>query len=363
MIEMLPAGAAGLNHRERFVLTACQARGRTGWSLEDKVAFLRQPQAYPDEAPEIIAVQTHMSWVFLAGQIACKLKKPVRYNSLDFRSRESRHHSCEEEVRLNRRLAPEVYLGTVPLTEEADGILALDGIGEPVDWLVKMRRLPEGRMLDRAIRGGTVKTRELRIVAGLLAKFFANAVPVAMPPPEYRRRLANAVTGYRRTLADPSWGLPARSIQMVTATLRKVLMGQAPLFDRRVRRGRIREGHGDLRADHVYLGPKAAVIDCLEFNRDFRIQDSADELSFLAIECEVLGAPGAGKAILETCCDRLGDQPSPDLIAFYKVLRAMMRARLAVLHLADGSPGEPGHWRGRAKTYLALAEQYARQLR
>ena len=205
---------------------------------------------------------------------------------------------------------------------------------------------------------GVVKTRELRIVAGLLARFYADAVPVAMPPAEYRRRLADSVTASRRTLADPSRGLPVRSVEMVTATLRKVVMGQAPLFDRRIRRGRIRDGHGDLRTEHVFLGPKAAVIDCLEFDRDLRIQDSADELSFLAIECEVLGAPGGGKVVLETCCDRLGDEPPPELIAFYKARRAMMRASSAILQPA----GDSMHWRGRAETYLALAEQYARQL-
>ncbi len=342
-------------------MTASQAPERTGRNLEEKVAFLRQPQVYPDESVKVTAVETHMSWVFLTRQLAYKLKKPVRDDVLDFRSLDSRRRNCEEEVRLNRRLAPEVYLGSVPLTEEADGVLAVDGIGEPVDWLVRMRRLPAERMLDRAIRAGGVKTRELRIVAGLLARFFTDAVPVAMPPAEYRRRLANAVTANRRILADPSREMPVRSVETVTATLRKVVMGQAPLFDRRIRRGRIREGHGDLRAEHVFLGPKAAVIDCLEFNRDFRIQDSADELSFLAIECEVLGSPGAGKVILETCCDRLGDEPPPELITFYKARRAMMRASSAILHPANGSAGDSAYWRGRAETYLALAEQYARQ--
>ena len=343
-------------------MTANQAPGWNGPDLMEKVAVLRQPQAYGDEPVEVTALETRMSWVFLVGQTAYKLRKPVRHDVFDFRRLESRRRNCEEEVRLNRRLAPEVYLATVPLTEETDGTLAVNGTGVPVDWLVKMRRLPAQRMLDRAIRSGTVKTRELRIVAGLLAKFFAQAVPVAMPPREYRRRLANAITANRRKLADPSCGIQGRSVEMVTATLRKVVMGQAPLFDRRIRRGRIREGHGDLRAGHVFLGPKAAVIGCLEFNRDLRIRDSADELSALAVECEVIGGPGAGKVILETCCDRLGDEPSPELIAFYKALHATMRAGSAILDPVLGIPGDAAGSRGRAEAYLALAGQYARQL-
>ena len=338
------------------------AAGCSDRDLEEKVAFLGRPQAYPGEPPGVAAVETHMSWVFLTERFAYKLKKPVRYDFLDFRSLESRRGSCEEEIRLNGRLAPGVYLGVVPLTADESGTLAIDGSGRPVDWLVRMRRLPAERMLDRAIRPGEVKTRDLRAVALLLSRFFADAVPVAMPPAEYRRRLASAVTGNRRALSVPDFGLQRQAVERVTGALRKTLMGSAPLFDTRVRRGRIREGHGDLRAEHVFLGPKAAVIDCIEFNRDFRIQDSADELSFLAMECEMLGSPGAGKVILESCCGRLGDEPPPELIAFYKAFRAMMRARLAVLHLEDKELRNPDFWRSRAAAYLELAGKYAREL-
>jgi aminoglycoside phosphotransferase family enzyme len=356
-----PEGATDRN-RQEGVSMARQAAERADPDLEAKVAFLRQPQAYGDEAAEVDAVETALSWVFLTGQFAYKLKKPIRHDFLDFGSPEARRHYCEEEVRLNGRLAPEVYLGAVPVTETAGGALAVDGGGVPVDWLVKMRRLPADRMLDRAIRTGGVKTRELRIVAGLLVQFFRASMPVAVPPADYRRRLADAVTTSRRTLAIPSSGLPVRSVERTTATLRKFVMGQASLFDKRVRRGRIRDGHGDLRAEHVFLGPKAAVIDCLEYDRESRMLDSADELSLLAVECEILGSPGAGKVILESCCGRLGDAPQPELIAFYKARRAMICARSAILRTDDAHGGDPLYWRGQAETYLALAARYARQI-
>lgn len=330
--------------------------------LEEKVAFLGQPGVYSGDADAVTALETHMSWIFLAGRQAFKLKKPVRYDFLDYRSLDDRRVHCEQELQLNSRLAPEVYQDTISLTREPSGALAIGGVGNPVDWLVRMQRLPANRMLDRAIRAGAVKTRELQVVARLLAGFFRDAVPVAMPPAEYRRRIADSVTGFRRSLATPEWNMPGRTVERVTAALRKTLMGNAPLFDGRVRRGRIREGHGDLRAEHVFLGPKAAVIDCLEFNRDFRIQDSVDELSLLSVECEMLGSPGAGKVILETCCERLGDEATPELIAFYKTFRAMMRANLSILHLADPEPRDAAHWRERAESYLTLAEHYALKL-
>jgi len=344
---------------------ARRAAERIDPDIEAIVAFLRRPQAHADaagESGEVTAVETALSWVFLTPRFAYKLKKPIRCDSFDFGSPESRRHHCEEEVRLNARLAPEIYLGAVPVTASAGGALAIDGAGPPVDWLVKMRRLPADRMLDRAIRAGDVKTRELRIIAGVLVQFFRAAMPVAVPPAEYRRRLADAVTASRRDLTDPSSGLPVRSVERVTATLRKFVMGQASLLDKRVRRGRIRDGHGDLRAGHVFLGPKAAVIGCLEHDRESRMLDSADELSLLAIECEINGSPGTGKLLLESCCSRLGDAPAPELVDFYKARQAMMRAKSAIRRAAEGHDGDPSRWRGRAETCLDLAARYARQI-
>jgi len=331
--------------------------------LADKVALLRRPDAYPDAPTHVDAVETHMSWVFLTDLSAYKLKKPVRYDFLDFRSLEARRRSCHDEVRLNRRLAPKIYIAAVPLVLDDGGALHIAGEGETVDWLVWMHRLPSERMLDRAILAGAVAAEDLQAVARLLADFFAQAVRVAVSPSELRRRLAEAIGQNRQALDAPEFELPAATIGAVCDTLGKMLMDDAPLFDRRVRDGCVVEGHGDLRPEHVYLGPEPAVIDCLEFNRDFRILDWADELAYLAMECERLGSPGAGMAILESCCRELDDGPPPALIHFYKAYRALLRAKLAILHLRDEDVREPEKWRPRTLEYLRLAESYAGRLR
>jgi aminoglycoside phosphotransferase family enzyme len=314
-------------------------------SLAEKVAFLSLPAAYPNAAPHVEAIETHMSWVFLTEMFAHKLKKPVCYEFLDFRSLEARRRNCEEEVRLNHRLAPTVYIGAVPLVIDVERELKLDGKGTIVDWLVRMRRLPSERMLDSAILHDTVQDDELQGVARLLADFYKNAIRVTIPPPEYRRRLSDAVT---TDICD---------------TLHETLANNASLFDSRVQHRHVLEGHGDLRPEHVFLGPNPAVIDCLEFNREFRTLDWADELAFLAMECERLGSPEPGKVILETCCKELDDRPPAALIHFYKAHRAHLRAKLSILHLCDEDVHDPEMWRLRAMEYLGLANAYAGRLR
>jgi aminoglycoside phosphotransferase family enzyme len=332
-------------------------------TLAEKVAFLSLPAAYPDATMRVEVVETHMSWVFLTELLAHKLKKPVRYEFLDFRSLEARRRNCEEEVRLNRRLAPKVYIGAVPLVVDAGRELQLGGKGEIVDWLVRMRRLPSERMLDRAILQDTVQDKDLRGVARLLAGFYKNAIRVAIPPPKYRRRLSDAVTENGRALLTPEFDLPADVVTDVCDMLRETLIDSSPLFDSRVQHRHVVEGHGDLRPEHVYLGPDPVVIDCLEFHRDFRILDWADELAFLAMECERLGSPDSGKVILEACCRELDDRPPAALIHFYKAHRALLRAKLTILHLKDEEVRDPEKWRLRAMEYIGLASAYTGRLR
>ena len=163
-------------------------------STAEKVAFLGSPEAYPYRPHRVDVTETNMSWVFIAGDRVYKLKKPVRYPFLDFRTLAAREANCREEVRLNRRLAPDDF-GVVPLTKKrADG-LALDGRGEVVDWLVEMRRLPEGLMLDRAILEHTVERDrgDLRIdaVASLLIAFYRACPPADIAPSTYVERFAH----------------------------------------------------------------------------------------------------------------------------------------------------------------------------
>jgi aminoglycoside phosphotransferase family enzyme len=324
-------------------------------SIEQKVAFLSRPEIYPTPTRRVETKETHMAWVFLTDTQAWKLKKPVRYDYLDFSTPGARRKDCEAEVRLNRRLAEDVYYGVAPLTMNPRGDLELDGTGEAIDWLVKMRRLPAARFLDRAIADRTVSDAEARKVGALLARFYRQALPVAMTAPEYRKRLTDDIRANRRELAKPEYDLPVDLLESITRAQLEFPQRKPELFDDRVRAGKIIEAHGDLRPEHICLEREPVIIDCLEFNRDFRILDTASELAFLALECERLGAARVGELILETCLAQTGDRPPVPLLVFYQSYHACLRAKIAIWHLKDHQVANRAKWTDRARQYLNLA--------
>jgi len=331
-------------------------------SLADKVAFLRQPGSYPEPTRAVEAIETHMSWVFLTDAHAYKLKKPVRYDYLDFSTLEARRIDCDEELRLNRRLAPEVYLAVVPLMLDANGCLNLQH-GQPVEWLVQMRRLPAERMLDSAIRRRAVAEGEVRGLARRLAAFYAGVAPEPISAEDYRRRLAAEIAWNLHELTAPEFGLPAQRVNRIAEVQSAFLQSHAVLLDERVAQGRIVEGHGDLRAEHVCLMPEPLVIDCLEFRRDFRIVDPLDELGSLVLDCTRLGMPEIGPWLLAAYAEASGDRWPAPLLHFYLSCRASLRARLAIWHLRDDGRQPPEKWVRVAHEYLDLAEGYIEQAR
>jgi uncharacterized protein len=329
--------------------------------LEDKVAFLKRPESYPEAPGAVEALETHLAWVFLTDNFAYKLKKPVRYPYVDFRTLAARRRDAQEEVRLNRRLAAGVYLGVVPLTLGREGRLALEAEGVPVEWLVKMRRLPRERMLDFAIASRRMDEGALDDVVGLLAAFYGTARSVVLPPGAYCRRFEREIDANARATAERRYGLPSAVITATAAAQRRFLLRRADLLEARSAAGRIVEGHGDLRPEHVCLGPPPVIIDCVEFQREFRLLDPADELAYLGLECERLGAETLGPRLLARYGVLTGDQPPAALVGFYKSFRALLRAKLAAWHLDDRTVPYPSQWFNRAQAYLALAERYARQ--
>ena len=237
-------------------------------------------------------VETHFSWLFLTGTHVYKLKKPVHDDVVDLRTVESRRRNCLTEMRVNRRFAAGVYEAVLALVADDEGRYRLAAAGRACDWVLRMRRLPAHRALDRIIARGELDTAALAPVVALLWRVYGRrALPVTAET--HRARLGSIIDENARELLRPSFGLPRGSIESICGAQRSLLDAYA--LGARAQHHRIVEGHGDLRPEHVFLTDPPCVIDALEFSRALRIADTADELGYLALECERLGVPeGAG---------------------------------------------------------------------
>jgi aminoglycoside phosphotransferase family enzyme len=311
-----------------------------------KVAYLRGLCGQGDEA-----IETHFAWVFLVGDHAWKLRKPLARDTMDYRLLEARHIGSLDEVRLNRRLAPRVYREATPLVIKADGTLSIGGGGITVDWLVAMQRLDRARLLVAQLPREAFCGADLEPVTRLLAAFYDGAPPAVAHGPAFVERLERQVAANHAVLG----GANRPGAERLQRQQRAFIVAHASLLQRRAASGCVVEGHGDLRPEHLFLGDPPAVIDCLEFDRDLRILDRAEELSFLELECARVGHARVGRDLARRCLALLGD-PAPDaLLAFYRSHRAATRAKLYVWRAGEPDTGTPSTWLERADGYIAGA--------
>lgn len=330
-------------------------RSDAGGNQADVVAALRRPDSYPDEVRRVDVIETHMSWVFLTEHHVYKLKKAVQNGHVDHRTALARRRSCDNELMLNRRLSPDVYLAVVPLASDGER-LRIGALGAAVDWLVQMRRLPGESMLDACIARGAVRPAELDMLAESLGAFYARCPRAGWSGVEYRSRLGLEIDAMQGALATPRYALPEDEITAVARTQRRWLELHAPALEARAER--VVEAHGDLRPEHVCLaGP--VVIDCLDFARDLRLLDPVSELAFLALECRRLGAGWVGEHVLGGYARVTSDRVEAPLVRFYQCQHALVRAAVAIWHLDQGNAETDARWRERARLYLRLALELA----
>ena len=329
--------------------------------LAARLRYLRSRSAHRVHAAAgamplaVETLETHMSWLFFVGDHVLKLKKAVRYPFLDFSTLAAREFYCREELRLNRRLAPDAYLGLLAL--QWDGrrhrLLPEDRVGVPgrtVDWLVLMRRLPADRMLDRLIEAHAVGRDDIDALAAVLIGFYRQVPVVRVDPAEHVARFQREGAAHREVLLRPQFQL--RGAARALDRLDQALSQRQALLAGRAAGCHIVDGHGDLRPEHVCLQPPPVVIDALEFNPALRQGDPVDELAFLGLECEMAGAPWVGPQLLAAYVAATGDTVPPALVPLYTAFRALLRARLAMAHLLDPQPRTPQRWAPLAQRYV-----------
>lgn len=294
---------------------------------------LLRPSAYPHACGQVELIETHISWVLLAGEFAYKIKKPVRFSFVDFSTLARREHFCREELRCNRQFAPSLYLEVMAVCSAADGTLTFGGDGPVREWAVRMRRFPADRQLDRLLEAGRLNADLLSAFGTELARLHGRLPAQVFPASD----LALRILAPARANFDDLDGLDGfqawrPALQRLRRASDAAAAAHRELFLERLAAGWTRECHGDLHLSNlVWLDDGVAAFDCLEFDPDLRWIDPQCDVAFLFMDCLVRGQPALGYGFVDAYLDASGDYDGARLLPFYAAYRSMVRAKVAAL--------------------------------
>ncbi len=293
---------------------------------DDKlVAALLEPAAYPHPADEVRLLETHISWVFLAGEFAYKVKKPIRLSFLDFSTLDKRRHWCHEELRLNRRWAPTLYLEVVPVTG-TDDQLRVGGAGVPVEYAVKMRRFPQSALLNEQLAAGELTEADMLEIAEMVAHRHADA-PVNQEPRfgsvEAVRKPMRENFLYLRPVLD------ADTLEVLERWTEQEVERLAATLEARCEGGFVRECHGDLHLRNlVRLSAGIVAFDCIEFSEELHMLDVISDLSFLTMDLAINGRADLANRLLNRYLECSGDYAGMAVYRLYYVYHCLIRAKV-----------------------------------
>lgn len=322
------------------------------------------PSFYPERPARVDLIQTQMSFVFLVGDIAYKVKKPVNLGYLDYSTLEKRRFFCEREVDLNRRLCPDVYLGVVPISQSGTRF-SLGGSRDVVEYAVKMRRLPPDRMLNTLLERDSVSGEMVSRVAERVAEFHARAVTNdgISAYGSVSTIIYNTEENFAQTKSAVGLTITPRQYARIAEFTRNFIAANRPLLEERVGGGRIRDCHGDLHAAHICFVDGICIYDCIEFNDRFRYGDVASEVAFLAMDLDHYGKGGLSHEFVRAYVRCSQDARVLELVPFYKCYRAYVRGKVEGFKLNDPAiaPPEKESALKAAASYFDLASFYTRQ--
>jgi len=328
---------------------------------------LLKPDAYPEAVTRVELVQTHVSYIFLTDRHAYKIKKPVDFGFLNFSTIDRRRFYCNEEVRLNRRLCPDIYEGVVELRETPSGA-AFHGSGAIIDYAVKMKRLPADRMLDKLVDAGAVTPATMRRISSVIAEFHRTALmsPAIAEYGRLERIMFNWQENFEQMVPFENLTLPAQERESIRSWVAEFAAGHTNLFQQRVDNGFIRECDGDIHLENICLDDDAVhIFDCIEFNERFRCCDTAADIAFLLMDLDYHGRHDLSDDVIDEYVSRTGDQGLAALVDFYKIYRAFVRGKVESFRLNDSgiNPDDQAQARKRAAGYFRLVRGYIERRR
>ena len=332
---------------------------------EEALNALLDPKTYGPNVKEVRLLDTHSSWVFLSGEFAYKIKKPVNFGFLDYTTLERRKFFCEEELKLNKLWAPEIYLGVVAITRDG-GEVELDGEGEVIDYAVKMRELPQASIMTERLKRGEIGFATIAQIAKIIADSHSRA--------ETNSEIAkygslevvrfNWDENFEQTECFKNITIPSDVFETIKTNINKFIREKEALFLKRIEDGRIRRCHGDLHSGNIFITDKIYIFDCIEFNLRFSCQDVASDVAFLAMDLDFHDLKDLSDHFIEQYIQKSGDAELLRLLDFYKCYRAYVRGKVACFKLGDPGmgEGEKKEIARVARSYFELAHYYSKSL-
>lgn len=324
-----------------------------------------KPMAFPENTENVTLLQTHISYVFVCDEFVYKLKKPVNFGFLDFSTLEKRKHFCEQEVLLNSRFSEDVYLGILPVT--FDGTThRIDGEGKAVEYCVKMKRLPENKLMKNRFAEGKLTGDDIEKIAKKLAEFHrtttrSDKIDEFGTIKKVRFNVDECFEQTERYIGD---SITAEQFNTVKDWCDRFYVENDNLFSSRIDAGKIRDCHGDLHMEHICLMEPIIIFDCIEFNDRFRYSDVASDIAFLLMDLEYNGGFELAQKLYEYYIKYSEEDDITELVAFYKVYRAYVRGKVNSFLLSDPAIADEKKMVARktAQKYFELAYKYVQEI-
>jgi len=328
------------------------------------VEALMKPEAYDEEPGQIELTQTHISFVFLTRNFVYKVKKAVDLGFLDFTTLEKRRFFCEKELELNRRLCGDMYLEVVPINRSE--VIKTKGEGETVEYAVKMKRMPQEKMMNQLLEENKVDSKLIDRISKIIAEFHSKA--------ETNRRIrefgslaiveTNWDENFDQTQEFVGKTIPIKNFKLIRGRIEDFMKRNLSFFEKRVAEGRVRDCHGDIHSGNIFVTDRIYIFDAIEFNERFRYSDVASDIAFLAMDLDFKERTDLSKFFVRRYVEYSGDQELTKLLPFYKCYRAYVRGKVTSFKLKDPSVGseEKRAAMKEAKAYFKLASTYAKIL-
>jgi aminoglycoside phosphotransferase family enzyme/predicted kinase len=330
------------------------------------IETMKNVDFYPHNPEEVELIQTHISYVFIAGDIVYKVKKPLKFDFLDFTSLEKRKFYCEEELRLNKRLAPNTYLDVVVISQDPQGNITLGKGEEVIDYAVRMKKLPLNRMLRTQLFQGLADEKVMDAIAGKIAAFHQQA-----QTGNHIDEMGgidnihhNQEENFAETKNCINITIPEYQYKFIKDYTEKFLDEKKTLFKKRIADHKIRDCHGDLHLDHICVAEEIIIFDCIEFNERFRCGDVAQDVAFLTMDLDFNGYPQHADAFIQSYIKHSGDTDMLTLLNFYRCYYAYVRGKVISFRLDENELGENERLQitRDAAQYFDLAYTYAARL-